>query len=113
VKLRGIVADDDPGFLSEMIRTLSVEFDIIAMASDARSALDSIRTLKPEIAVVDLTMPALNGIESTEKATCSPPKLAVVLCSVEAIQRLSSTPGAPAGSHASLSLGSQPIWLRP
>jgi len=83
VKLRVVVADDDREFLSQVIRTVSPEFDIIAMASDGPSALESIRNLRPDVAIVDLKMPGLNGIELTRKATCCPPKHAVVICSVE------------------------------
>jgi hypothetical protein len=49
VKLRVVVADDNPEFLFEMIRTVLALFDIIATASDGRSALDSIRTLEPRL----------------------------------------------------------------
>ena len=83
VKLRVVVADDNPECLSQLLATLSPQFEVIATATDGGSALDSIRELRPDVAIVDLKMPNLNGIELTKKATCCPPQAAVVICSVE------------------------------
>ena len=83
VKLRAVVADDNPEFLSQVLRTVSAELDVVGTASDGPSALDSIGTLRPDIAIIDLKMPGLNGIELTRKVTCCPPKAAVVICSLE------------------------------
>jgi DNA-binding NarL/FixJ family response regulator len=83
VALRVIVADDDPGFLREFISLLGAEFEVVATASDGESALEYIRQHRPDVAVLDLKMPKLNGIEITRKATCCMPGLAVVICSVE------------------------------
>ena len=83
VKLRVVVADDNPEFLSQLLATLSPQCEVVATATDGRSALDSIRKLRPDVAIVDIKMPNLNGIELTKKATCCPPHAAVVICSVE------------------------------
>jgi len=75
------VADDNPAFLRELTSLLAPEFDVVATAANGRSALDVIRRYKPDLVVLDLGMPLLNGIEVTrELAKHSPP---VVICSVE------------------------------
>jgi DNA-binding NarL/FixJ family response regulator len=80
-RLRIIVADDNPAFLRELTSLLAPEFDVVATAANGRSALDLIRRYKPDLVVLDLGMPLLNGIEVTrELAKHSPP---VVICSVE------------------------------
>jgi DNA-binding NarL/FixJ family response regulator len=80
-RLRIIVADDNPAFLRELTSLLAHEFDVVATAANGRSALDLIRRYKPDLVVLDLGMPLLNGIEVTrELAKHSPP---VVICSVE------------------------------
>jgi DNA-binding NarL/FixJ family response regulator len=80
-RLRIIVADDNPAFLRELTSLLAPEFDVVATAANGRSALDVIRRYKPDLVVLDLGMPLLNGIEVTrELAKHSPP---VVICSVE------------------------------
>ena len=82
-KLRIIVADDNPAFLRELTSLLAAEFEVVATATDGNSALDLIRRYKPDLVVLDLVMPALNGIEVSRelaKSSSSPP---VVICSVE------------------------------
>ena len=62
---------------------LATEFDVVGTAADGRSALDLIRRYKPDLVVLDLGMPVLNGLEVTRelaKSSFSPP---VVICSVE------------------------------
>jgi DNA-binding NarL/FixJ family response regulator len=81
--LRLIVADDNPAFLQKLTSLLAVEFDVVATATDGKTALDFIRRYKPDVAVLDLGMPALNGIEVTRELAKNPPRLPVVICSVE------------------------------
>jgi two-component system response regulator DesR len=80
-RLRILVADDNPELLMELTFLLGVEFEVIATATDGKSALELIRRDKPDVAVLDLAMPMLNGIQVTEHlAKDGPP---VVICSVE------------------------------
>jgi len=80
-RLRILVADDNPELLKELTFLLGVEFEVIATATDGKSALELIRRDKPDVAVLDLAMPMLNGIQVTEHlAKDGPP---VVICSVE------------------------------
>jgi DNA-binding NarL/FixJ family response regulator len=83
MKLRIVVADDNPEFLAEFVSILENEFEIIAIAKDGKSALDIILARHPDMAVLDLDMPGLNGIEVTRELAKSLPTVAVVLCSVE------------------------------
>ena len=81
--LRIIVADDNPAFLREVTSLLAAEFDVVATATDGRSALGLIRRYKPDLVVLDLHMPALNGIEVAGELAKNPPSPPVVICSVE------------------------------
>jgi CheY-like chemotaxis protein len=82
-KLRLIVADDSPPFLQKLVSLLSVEFNVVATAADGKTALDLIRRYEPDLAVLDLNMPALNGIEITRALDKNPPSPPVVICSAE------------------------------
>jgi len=75
------VADDNPAFLRELISLLTAEFEVVATAADGKSALDLIRRYKPDLVVLDLAMPILNGIELTRELAKHSPS--VVICSVE------------------------------
>lgn len=61
---------DDHGVVREGLRAyLDAEPDItvIGQAGNGRDALERIESLEPDIAVLDITMPELNGIEATEQ----------------------------------------------
>ena len=83
MKLRIAVADDNLDMLSAIVAVLSQEFDVIATASDGRSALDHIQRLAPAVAVLDLNMPGLNGIQITREIIQQHLETKVVICSVE------------------------------
>jgi DNA-binding NarL/FixJ family response regulator len=82
-RVRIIVADDYPPFLQEAASLLAVEFDVVATAADGKSALDLIRRYQPDLVVLDLQMPGLNGIEVTRELAKHPQNPRVVICSVE------------------------------
>ncbi len=82
-KLRLIVADDSLPFLKKLVSLLSVEFNVVATAADGETALDLIRRFEPDVVVLDLHMPALNGIEVTRKLAKNPLSPKVVICSAE------------------------------
>jgi DNA-binding NarL/FixJ family response regulator len=68
-KVRIFLADDHVIF-SEALRISLAQtghFEIVGTASDGREALEQIGQLKPEIAVLDISMPGLDGIELTRQ----------------------------------------------
>ena len=82
-KLRVIVADDNPAVLRQLVGLLAAEFDVVATAENGQAALEHIRQYRPDIVVLDLQMPLLNGIEVTRELKNITPGAAVVICSVE------------------------------
>jgi len=62
-----IVADDHPLFRQGVVDALSLErdFRVVAQASDGNEALDQILSLKPNVAILDVNMPGLNGQQVT------------------------------------------------
>jgi two-component system response regulator DegU len=84
MKLRVVVADDHPGFLDKLTLALELEFDVVATAVDGKSALECVRRCQPDVVVLDLEMPGLNGLDVTKELAKHPSSPAVVICSVEA-----------------------------
>jgi two-component system nitrate/nitrite response regulator NarL len=58
-----LVADDHPIYREGIVRAINdrPELEVVAEAGDGREALDRIRDLGPEIAVLDIRMPELDG----------------------------------------------------
>jgi two-component system nitrate/nitrite response regulator NarL len=59
------VAEDHPVFKEAVARAIKArpEFELAGMAGDGRTALEEIRTLRPAVAVLDLRLPGLDGLE--------------------------------------------------
>ena len=60
-----VIADRHPVVLQGMIKTLRAEggFEVVASCSDGRSCIEAIRNLLPDIAILDISMPGLTGLE--------------------------------------------------
>lgn len=58
------------------------DFEVVGEADDGRQAVDQAAVLKPDVAVVDVAMPNLNGIEAARQITAKSPKTAVVILSM-------------------------------
>jgi two-component system response regulator NreC len=79
-----VLADDHP-IVREGLRRLfgaQPEFSIVGEADNGRSALDLVQQLQPDIVVIDLMMPDLNGLEVTRRAVSVSPKTRVVILSM-------------------------------
>jgi two-component system response regulator DegU len=68
--IRLVVVDDHPLFRQGVVDTLSLEpdFVVIGEATDGEEALDLIRNLNPDVAIVDVNLPGINGQQVTQQA---------------------------------------------
>jgi DNA-binding NarL/FixJ family response regulator len=64
MKHRIILADDHEIVLDGLRRILEPEFEIVATAADGRELVAAIERLRPEVAVADISMPGLNGLDA-------------------------------------------------
>jgi two-component system nitrate/nitrite response regulator NarL len=64
-RITAVIADRHPVVLYGLMSVLSAEsdFDVVASCQDGVKCLDAIRELAPDIAVVDILMPGLSGLE--------------------------------------------------
>src|SRR5262245_53085977 len=66
-KIRLLLVDDHP-LVREGIRSClssHVQLEIVGEAADGREALSQARSLKPDIILMDINLPGLNGLEAT------------------------------------------------
>jgi len=68
VTIRVLVADDHPSVRSSIAHILSLEHDIdvVAQCADGLEALEVAQRLVPDVAIVDIRMPRMDGLELTE-----------------------------------------------
>ena len=80
-KTRIILADDHPIVLSGLRNLVQAEndLDLIAEASSGITALNLIRETRPDVAVIDISMPELNGIALTRRLANEMPLVRVLV----------------------------------
>jgi DNA-binding NarL/FixJ family response regulator len=64
---RVLLADDEPDFLAVSTRLLEPEFDVVKAVEDGKQMLDAAPSLNPDLVVLDISMPVLNGIEAARQ----------------------------------------------
>ena len=75
---RVLLADDHTHLLESVSRLLAAAFDIVGIAGDGRQALDLARRLRPDVVVLDVAMPDLNGFQTLEQLRRDGPETRVV-----------------------------------
>lgn len=74
MSVRVLIADDQAivreGFRAILER--DPDIDVVGEASDGRAALQRARALKPDVVVMDVRMPGVDGIRATEEITADP-----------------------------------------
>lgn len=75
-----LVADDHPAMVEAVAEVLGENgYAVVGRARDGREALEKIEARRPRIALVDVRMPRIGGIEVARRAAASAPDTAVVL----------------------------------
>ncbi len=81
---------DDHAIIREGLRSLlkkQHEMEVIADTDDGRKAIELVRELLPNIVIMDITMPGLNGIEATRQITAEFPDVKVIALSIHSKRR--------------------------
>jgi DNA-binding NarL/FixJ family response regulator len=82
-----ILLADDHGIVRRGMRSLldsEPGVEVVGEAANGREALKAIESLKPDMAILDVAMPMLNGIEVTAQAMKAFPELKVIILSMYA-----------------------------
>ena len=67
IRPRVFLADDHLEFLEAEIALLRPYFELVGTASDGVSLVSEAQRLKPDVIVVDITMPVMNGIDAVHR----------------------------------------------
>ena len=74
-----VLLADDHQIVAEGLRgLLEPEFELVGIATDGREALAAVETLRPDVVVLDITMPSLNGIEAARQLRAAGSSVKVV-----------------------------------
>ncbi|HLH43964.1 MAG TPA: response regulator transcription factor [Bryobacteraceae bacterium] len=80
-----ILLADDHTVMRRGLRLLldsQPEFSVVAEASDGREAVERAEETQPDVAVIDIAMPNLSGIEAAQRIASAMPHIAIVILSM-------------------------------
>jgi len=75
---RILLADDHTLMVEALKHLLQADFDVVGTVSDGRALLRAAADLKPEVVVVDIAMPLLNGLDAGERLHALHPHIRVI-----------------------------------
>lgn len=79
-----LLADDHQEFLGVVARHLAPHFDVVRTVGNGKAMLDEAVRLEPDVVVLDISMPGLNGIEAARKLKATGSRAKVVFLTVYA-----------------------------
>ena len=81
---RVLIVDDNEAMLSRVASVLTPYCDLVGAVRDGRSALEAADRLHPDVIVLDISMPGMNGLEVARALHDSGSTAAVVFLTVQA-----------------------------
>jgi DNA-binding NarL/FixJ family response regulator len=76
---RIVIADDHPAVLDALCRMLQRGCEIVATAPGGNAAIEAVTRLRPDVLIVDLMMPDIDGLEVCRRVKLAVPQTAVII----------------------------------
>jgi DNA-binding NarL/FixJ family response regulator len=85
-RIRLLLADDHAILRKSLASMLSLEPDleVVGEAEDGQQALTMARSLQPQVILLDISMPRLDGLAATRRLVSEMPHIRVIACSMHA-----------------------------
>ena len=79
MRKRVLLADDHPLMLAGIEDLLSASFEVVGRVGDGRAVVEEARRLQPDILVLDIGLPKLNGIEAARQINAILPRTHIII----------------------------------
>ena len=93
VPIRIVVVDDSPLYRGTICNMLEKQpkLQVVAEAEDGLAAVQAVEKHEPDVVLMDISMPVLNGIDSTKIITSKYPKVRVIVLSMHDVESISES----------------------
>ena len=72
---RVIMADDHSLILAGLRKLVEAECDVVATVEDGRALIEAAQRLNPDLVLLDISMPLLNGLDAARQLTKVMPEI--------------------------------------
>ena len=83
-KPRVLMADDHSILLAGVRKLLEERYDVVGMVEDGRALLEAAERFKPDLILVDISMPLLNGLDAVRQLRKSQPDVKLLFLTMHA-----------------------------
>ena len=83
-RTRVLLADDHPLFLAALRALVEAECEVVGAVSDGRALMEAASQLKPDVIVVDIGLPLLNGIDAARQIKKEQPEAKILFLTMHA-----------------------------
>ena len=78
---RVLVADDHPAIVTAVSRLLALDSEVVGTVADGRLLLEEAQRLQPDVIVLDVNLPHLNGLDACRQITQVNPEIRIIVFS--------------------------------
>ena len=79
---RILVADDHSALLESLVPILELQFTVVGTASDGKAAVEAEEKLRPDVVILDISMPVMSGIDAAKQMRRGGSKVPIVFLTV-------------------------------
>jgi DNA-binding NarL/FixJ family response regulator len=76
-----LLAEDHPGVAKAICRVLALDCEVVGNVADGRAVVEAAQRLEPDVVVVDLNLPGVDGLEACRQITRANPDAKVIVFS--------------------------------
>ncbi|MEP6958409.1 MAG: response regulator transcription factor [Nitrospirota bacterium] len=86
MKPQVIVADDHRLVAEGVVKILEKEFSVVATPTDGRGFIEAVEKFRPDLALVDISLPLLNGLDACRHVKKSCPEVKIIILTMHSEQ---------------------------
>ena len=81
-KIRVVVADEHQQMIAIVRQTLGEEFEVVGAVEDGQQAVNAVLTLNPDVLVIDISTPVLNGLQAAKQLQTADCRTKIIFLSI-------------------------------